>query len=297
MIDKKFIIFPGGGLCNQLWTISKSILLGHKYNRSIYFNNFEQNVCDKSSWCNINEVLDIEYINKFLINNNINTKIISKLEGEIKKINLKDKEIIYRETLDKEIEENINVVNLNLGNPVNLCISKSFNLVPNDKNNLYYLICKNLKFQNKFYILKDKIKKELNLIDYVCIHLRIEDDAINYFSRTLNLDKNKYNTELLEFYENEIKKHSGKKIYIASGILKFHNTINYNYYVNLMQKNKNLCDKKDIVLPNKILNKRELIAIIDFLICMDSDFFIGSAVSSFSVIINYYHKNSKMFLK
>jgi hypothetical protein len=72
-------------------------------------------------------------------------------------------------------------------------------------------------------------------------------------------------------------------------MLEFDNTINLNYYTNLMKNNILLCDKKNINLDEDILHNRELIAIIDLLISFDSDIFIGCHISSFSQVIHIHH--------
>jgi len=190
-----------------------------------------------------------------------------------------------------------------LGNIVSLDIYKSFNYMWGEytDNNLYYLIMINLKFNQNFYTLKDVIKQELQLTNFNCIHLRIEDDALIHFSNCYKLSIENYNEKLIKFYEDNIKNISQdqNKIYICSGMLKYDNKINLNYYNNLIKNNTLLCDKKNVNLNAYYTDNRELIAIIDLLIAFDSDSFVGSFVSSFSQVINshhkYYKKNSTLF--
>jgi hypothetical protein len=73
-------------------------------------------------------------------------------------------------------------------------------------------------------------------------------------------------------------------------MIDFDNTINNDYYTNLMKNNNLLCDKKNINIDKFYLNNRELIAIIDLLIAYDSEIFVGSLISSFSSTISHYFK-------
>ena len=60
-----FIISPRIGLCNQLQTIVKGILLGIKYGRNIYIDQFQIDLSSGRK-CDINNILDIAKINMFL---------------------------------------------------------------------------------------------------------------------------------------------------------------------------------------------------------------------------------------
>lgn len=294
-----FIISPRIGLCNQLQTIVKGILLAIKYNRNIYIDKFQIDVQSKRLE-DIHKILDINKMNVFLkdviktdivILNTLNTNISSNLD-EYKLPNVNYTNISRNKYINDDIELNKHMEIIYLDNIVSLCIFRSFNY---SSDNLYDVIMNNIQFDQTFYKLKDYIKQELNLTNFNCIHLRIEDDAILSFSEHYNLSRDEYNRNLINFYNNQITRISQEKktIYISSGMLKFHNTINTNYYTNLMKNNILLCDKSNIVLDPYYLNNRELIAIIDLLLAYDSDLFIGSEISSFSININLNHISSK----
>jgi len=295
-----FIISPRIGLCNQLQTIVKGLLLSIKYNRNLYIDKFQ---IDLNSYrlTDINDILDIDEIQLFL-SNVIKTpiKILKTLDINI--INNFDKyylpnidytKISYASYINDDIELNKNMEIIYLGNIVSLDIYTSFNYLWEDRsdNNLYFYIMNNLKFNKIFYQLKNYIKQELKLNNFNCIHLRIEDDAILFFSTCYNLSVDEYNKKLIKFYDDNIKTISQdqKQIYICSGILDFDNKINLSYYENIMKNNTLLCDKRNIKLDNYYLNNRELIAIIDLLISFDSELFVGCAISSFTQVINTHH--------
>jgi hypothetical protein len=288
-----FIVSPNGGLCNQLQTIIKCMLLGMKYNRNIYIDKFHIDY-KKNDFVDINCILNIEKMNKFLINNNIlNFKIIDKIDitdfSNFKLSSLDYNILPSMDYINNHIEENLDKNIIYLGNIVSLETYKSFGYIWTDYNNFYHFFMRNIIFQDIFYTLKETIKTNLNLTNYTCAHLRIEDDCILYFSSYYKLNVDEYNNKLLSFYTDKIKNITNN-IYICSGILYFDNKINYNYYQNLKNDNNLICDKQNIDIDNYYSSNRELIAIVDLLIAYDSISFIGNNISSFSLAINNYFK-------
>jgi hypothetical protein len=293
-----FIISPRIGLCNQLQTIVKGILLAIKYNRDLYIDQFQIDL-DSNRLVNINNILDINEMNIFL-KNVIKTQIVIlntlNIDNNLDKYKLPNidyNQIAYSNYIGDDIELNKHMKIIYLGNIVSLDIYKSFNYIWNDysDDNLYYIIMNNIKFNKTFYELKDYIKQKLNLSQFYCIHLRIENDALKHFSHCYNVSVNEYNKKIIDFYNTNIKSmlHDKKKIYICSGMLKFDNSINLEYYKKLIKDNTLLCDKTNINLDEYYLHNRELIAIIDLLISFDSDLFVGCEISSFSQVINTHH--------
>jgi hypothetical protein len=300
-----FIISPRIGLCNQLQTIVKGLLLSIKYNRNLYIDKFQ---IDLNSYrlTDINDILDIDEIQLFLSNviktpikilKTLDINIINNFDKyylpNIDYTKISDASYIIASYINDDIELNKNMEIIYLGSIVSLDIYTSFNYLWEDRsdNNLYFYIMNNLKFNKIFYELKNYIKQELKLNNFNCIHLRIEDDAILFFSTCYNLSVDEYNKKLIKFYDDNIKTISQdqKQIYICSGILDFDNKINLSYYENIMKNNTLLCDKRNIKLDNYYLNNRELIAIIDLLISFDSELFVGCAISSFTQVINTHH--------
>ena len=152
----------------------------------------------------------------------------------------------------------------------------------------------NIKFTDKYIMIAESIKKLLKLDYYSCVHLRLEDDAINFMIN--NNDKltfeyvNKYYKMKYIDFLDLLKKHKSK-IYICTS-LGLNNNLNNDYYKELKEKY-NLIDKNNIITSTED-NCREIYAIIDFIIAQDSNFFLGCDWSSFSLYIYNSHKiNSK----
>ena len=299
-----FIVSPRIGLCNQLQTIVKGILLAIKYNRNLYIHKFQIDL-KSERLSDINDILDLSQFNQFL-KNVVKTHIVilSTLSANIsthldkyKLPNVNYVEIPRCSYINDDIELNKDMEIIYLGNIVSLDIYKSFNYKWEDTSddNLYFLILSNIKFKQCFYEVKDYVKQALCLTNFNSVHLRIEDDALGHFSNCYNLSVDAYNKKLKKFYDENIEHISKeqKATYVCSGMLELDNTINLKYYSNLMKNNALLCDKSNINIDKYYLRNRELIAIIDLLISFDSDLFIGSAISSFSIIINKNHIRSK----
>lgn len=296
-----FIITPRIGLCNQLQTITKGILLAIKYNRNVYIHKFQIDLTSEEL-ADINDILNIDAINHFLQHTvNTPTRILDTIDTTI----IDALHMYHLPTIDyanisssSYINDVIDVHNdmeiIFLGNIVSLDIYTSFACKFGEymDTNLYYVIMNNISFHQTFHMLKDQVKRELNLTSFNCIHLRIEDDAIRYFSQCYAMSIEEYNTKLLTFYEDSISRISKdqKNIYICSGMLEFDNIINLNYYNHLLTHNPLLRDKKNIKIDNYYLHNRELIAIVDLLLALDSDVFVGCHISSFSQVIHTHHK-------
>lgn len=307
-MNKLFVVSPRFGLCNQLQSIVKCILLGIKYNRHVYIDKFQTNLFSgDNSLCDINEVLDIENINLFLstftetrINKTNNSDVVHRIPE------LDYDRISETKFINDVLENNKNVPTIYLGNIVSLCIFQSFGYHWDDYGNLYYVLMSKLRFMPIFYRMRDTVKRKLRLVNYACVHLRIEDDALQHFSNCYGLSVNEYNRLLLSFYIKQLRLLS-QPIYVSSGILEYNNEINKQTYLDLCRQNNWLRDKRDItdddILPYYRKN-RELIAIVDLLIAYDSQYFIGSCISSFSRLIEAYlinkdvkkRKNIKLFM-
>ena len=291
-----FIVKLFGGLCNQLQCIAKGILLGQKYDKDIYIDMFHTNVYDDNK-CAITEVLNITELNCMITKLNININVLTTLNHDIA-CNIKP---LYGVEYDKiptlislndiiELQKNQNTRYLDIGAPVSLCIYNSFGLHFVDYSNPYHTILCNMPFHTKFYDLANAIKTHLNLTDYTCIHLRIEDDAINYYSSAFNIDKDVLTNALLQFYTNQIQQNYERRIYICTGLSYFKNTHN-TFYRLLKSEHSNIVDKQDLKIDNYYTQNRELLAIIDYIIAKDATKFVGWGFSSFSILLHVLHKN------
>lgn len=290
-MTKYLVISPKYGLCNQLLSISIGIICGIISNRDIIFKGFQLDYRSNENMCNFNEIIDIDYLQNIINNSLFKIRLYSNLD--IVGTNIKtftDTKISYIKDFIPLLfhEENINIEFLEIGNPISSAI-------PSELDNIYKYINLNLKFTEKYISIANSIKNKLNLNNYTCIHLRLEDDAINYmkdgsnnldFNTINDIYKNKYLIEL-EYLKNNIFDYN-HKIYICTS-LNIDSNCNYEFY-KIIKEKYNLLDKNDII--NIFFEKcdcREIYGIIDFIIAKDSIYFIGSDWSSYSIYLYNNH--------
>lgn len=294
MSKKILIIKPRYGLCNQLSSISKGIIYGYLSNRDIIFNGFQLDYRHDDNLLDFHEVINIHELQKTLLKYNLNIKVSSNKNIIGKKIDTLDEEDISHIKDFIPYLFNINNENepiLDIGNPIT---SK----IPIEHMKLQNLIEGEIQFSNKYNIMAKNIIRTMGLKDYICLHLRLEDDAINYMKilkgynnvdvNPINLFyKNKY-LERLDFLKKN-KLTDTQKIYVCTSLGIDENT-NNDFY-NEIKKEYNLYDKTNIMNINisEDCKCREIYAIIDFIIAKNSAHFIGIDWSSFSLQIYNSH--------
>ena len=297
---KILIIKPRYGLCNQLYCISKGIVLGIISNRDIIFNGFQLDYKNIDNICNFNKIININHLQKILDERNINIKVYADIEVPVKKIETYvDLKISHIKDFIPILfyENNINEKYLDIDNPISFDIPKEYN-------DLIQYIDLNIKFTDEYINLSNKIIEKLDIKNYICCHLRLEDDAINYMYDISKENLNNYtkedinNISKIKFINeiSNIRSNNNSKIYICTS-LGIENNINNDFYIELKKKY-DLIDKKDIASHIEMNNNcREIYAIVDFLIAKQSIYFIGTDWSSFSIYIYSNHIYNNKYAK
>jgi len=296
MSNKIFILEPRSGLCNQLNCIAIGLMLGVLYERNIYFHGFQNDYSNEDIICNFDQIIDIEHLNKILKDLNLKTIILTELPENK---NIQDIPVMVNNNNEpihkiKDIYLHLNNYYnlhhniLNIKNPISSYIPESYI-------DFYNNIRSNIKFHKKFIDIANKIKEKYELYNYCCIHLRMEDDAINFGADKYHNTFENINDVHKQIYINEFEtldKIETQK-YICTSLVLSENKNNLFYKV--IKKKYNLIDKNDIIHDFDIFKdneykQRELYGIIDFLIAIDSDYFVGCDWSSFSDSIINNHK-------
>lgn len=253
-MDKIFflkIYNTNSGLCNQLYSLITGICECIKEGKKLIFVNDFLKSINSNNICPIEEIIDIENINIFLLKYNIR---------------LVDKNYINA--------EGISVNNINFKNILN------WDILDNYKE-LFINFLKELKFSNKINeVFNLQTNKHINNSNYSkinVIHLRIENDAIKHWSKINNLEYFDYKDILIKKYIEYIEKYMDKNdfIFILTSDID-NNVINY-----LIENNYNYK-----VTEKQFYNERELNAIIDFLagkLC--NNIYIGCGNSTFTQCI------------
>jgi hypothetical protein len=283
---KYLIVRPKYGLCNQLYSISKGIIYGIISNRDVIFSGFQIDYRDDRNLWEFTDIIDINDLQEKIEKLNLNINISSNLNIKSKKINTFSNENISNIKDFIKIllhEDNINEELLDIDNPIS-------STIPEKYNNLYKYLNINIKFIDKYIIMAHEIKNNLNLKDYVCVHLRLEDDAIKFMNDqnnklTFDVINSIYRKKYLNEFEN-LKKINNNPIYICTSLI-INNNFNNVFYKKLKEEYN--CVDKNMFINNSDYKCRELYGIIDYIIAKDSLYFIGCDWSSFSYYIIQNH--------
>lgn len=240
------------GLCNQLYAIKGTCEYAYDNNiNTIVIENFLTDI-NKNTYCNISEVIDLNHLNELLKIYNI--KVLDwNTDSGLQKTN-----VIFNEAPYWHINLNPNF------NPYT---------IPNPDLTIY--IMSNLKFTSKFYDIANEILKKNKITAEPCnvIHLRLENDAIQYWSKENNISLQEFKQILENKYINKINKYINKNfitIVIASdydnNVIKYLDARRYLYYT-----------------TEKKFKERELNAIVDLIISQTCNrVFLGFYESSFA---------------
>ncbi|CAN5873939.1 hypothetical protein BH23THE1_BH23THE1_34450 [soil metagenome] len=149
-------------------------------------------------------------------------------------------------------------------------------------------IITSIRFNDKYYNAANEIRKSHGINQHDAVHFRLEDDIILLIGGDLN-NKNLFE-KLYRKYTDKIKLLTSEKIYISTGLMKYDNT--YNYMLSRLKE-----EFPHVVFINREIDcldvkGREIGAILDILICLDSESFIGTWHSTFSKLIKYHMQKS-----
>ena len=295
MSKKYLVVRPKYGLCNQLYSISKGIVYGLVSNRNVIFSGFQIDYRDENNLWDFESIININDLQNKLDNLNLNIKISSKTDIKCKKIKTFSDESVsdIKNFIDLLLhDDNIDEEFLDIDNPIS-------SNIPDNYNNLYKYLNININFVDKYIKIANEIKSNLNLNDYICIHLRLEDDSINFMkthNTKLSFDdlnliyKKKYFDEL----EHLKKLNNNKSIYACTSLILDEN-YNNDFY-KMIKEQFNLVDKNSFIVKSEI-NCREIYGIVDYIIAKDSLYFIGCDWSSFSYYIVQNHLYNKKSYK
>jgi hypothetical protein len=229
------------GLCNQLYAIKGTCEYAYQNNINIIVvENFLTDIT-KNTYCNISDVIDLNHLNNLL-----------------KMYNIK--------VLDWNTDDGFSKTNV------------IFNEAPywrSPKLDLTKYVISNLRFTSKFYDIANKILEKNKITVEPCnvIHLRLENDAIEHWSKQNNISPQEFKRTLENKYINKINKYINKHlvtIILASdydnNVVKHFDENNYLYYT-----------------TEKNFKERELNAIVDLIVSQRCDrYILGLFESSFS---------------
>jgi FkbM family methyltransferase len=273
---------PGPGLFNQINNLINGLLIGHKTNRDVFDSKFLPDYRSIDS-VPISTVIDVDHLNQFLTDLNLNVQINT--DKNLDKSNWVKPHyygFIYN------ISNNLNEISKIISQEKHsyLSIGWCFSLVlqtDEDIKKIEFEIYKNLRFRSEYYEVFNYCKDKYLGQKHNVVHLRLEDDLINHGKGELSFEQ--YSQNLFDKYAKAMDSLFSKDeiIYIASHLHKGQNKNNY-MTDELKQKYPNII----MSIPWRNLFNlpvgREIDGIIDYLICINAEKFIGLGGSTFSMI-------------
>ena len=151
-------------------------------------------------------------------------------------------------------------------------ISTSFIWYSNTNIQKFNTILKSIYFNPIFYQITDVIPKDINIV-----HFRLENDAINHWSRQNNISKESFTHKLLTKYDSLIEENIPNKsnIYFLTDNTTHLTRYTSNYkIINLNSENK-INKIKNEIISNLGVDGREIRGICDLIIGTSANHFIG----------------------
>ena len=232
------------GLCNQLYAIKGTCEYAYKNNiNTIVIENFLTDLF-KNTYCNISDVIDLNHLNNLLTIYNLKVLDWNTDKG-FEKIGIEFKPAPY------------------------------WNVLYEDDDTLTTYILSNLKFTSKFYDTANEILKKNKITEEPCnvIHLRLENDAIECWSKINGLSPEEFKKILEIKYIKNIEKYINKNYITIVVASEYDNNV-----IKYLRDNGYL-----YLTTEKRFKERELNAIVDLIITKKCDrVILGFFESSFA---------------
>lgn len=228
-ISKPNIYSQKMGLCNQLYAIKGTCEYAYLNNINIIvIENFLTDI-NKNTYCNISEIIDLNHLNDLL--KTYNVKILDWNTD----VGFSKKDIIFKHAPYWHTSW----------------------FLQTDLNLTTYII-PNLKFTQRFYELANEILEQNKITVEPCniIHLRVENDAIEHWSKEQNISAQEFKSLLEIKYINIINKFINKNFITIVVASEYDN----NVIKHLGDNNFLYC------ITEKKFKERELNAIVDLII-------------------------------
>jgi hypothetical protein len=231
------------GLCNQLYAIKGTCEYAYENNiNTIVIENFLTDIY-KNTYCNISDIIDLNHLNNLLKKYNI--KVLDwNTDTGFEKIGIEFKSAPYWSI---KYDESVNITTY---------------------------ILSNLKFNSKFYDTADEILKKNKITAEPCnvIHLRLENDAVEHWSKVNGLSPEEFKKILEIKYIKNIEKYINKNYVTIVVASEYDNSV-----IKYLRDNGYL-----YLTTEKRFKERELNAIVDLIITQRCDrVILGFFESSF----------------
>jgi len=169
--NKILIIRPVHGLCNQINSLVKGILLAYHTNRNLYIDQFQIDCNHIEKRSNIDQIYDLQQLQTIIDFLKLNVKILENIDindnSIIKKLNIQHDDDYNSINIENYLKYNEKESILDIEN-----LSLFFAIEKHNLEDMYEQLRVNIPFHNKYVELAEKIKETFHLQNYVCVHLR-----------------------------------------------------------------------------------------------------------------------------
>lgn len=266
------------GFCNQMYVLSKATTYAFENNIPIIFIRRYLKEINTNNYTNIYDIINLNETNKNLQQFNISLYDMNNHTFKIDNVYLNGRKIMIDDNelnemkfnedgilkihikinddeyiLKEQIENNKLKNKIDFFSMTNLI---TFNVDSND-HFIFYNTLNSIVFSDHINVLSEIILNSNNVIkenkEFNCLHLRLENDAINHWSKETGIEIEKYKSILIEKYKYMINNFFDKRIPII--------ILAYDYNKEILDYLK--INGYTIILTPKLDKYRDICAIVD----------------------------------
>jgi hypothetical protein len=285
------------GLINQMWSLVNGILLGHCTGKHIVVSGFYADY-NQNRTVPIQDLIDIPALNCLIVKLGLHTHVTTHLNDVTWKPSnyMNPTKTLYSDCgfidtiafLKSESDKYIDISDTFCDNMFRKNSDERYQ-------HLFTDLISGLIFSTEVKEIVNYIKLSVGIpSSYKAIHLRLEDDIIK-LRPFKDISEQEYGDSVYQKYKGLFQAFfdSNDTIFVATHLIKSENR--YNYVINEL---KSIYPK--MVMTNnwreqfpKFHLGRDIDALIDYALCLDSNFFIGYGFSTFSQAIKFKHDQTK----
>jgi hypothetical protein len=283
------------GLLNQFWSLVNGILIGHCVGRQIMVDKFYPDY-NQNKTIPIQDIIDIQALNCLIAELGLKTHVTTNVIDA----NWMPSQYINPTKKTFECSDFISTLAfLQLEDEKYIDISDTFSDVIFKQNcdariqQLFKRLISDIKFTKQVCDVIDYIKQSIGIFgEYKAVHLRLEDDIIKLRPYPQMTEK-QYGDSVYEKYKECFSHHfkPTDAIFVSSHLSKSPNI--YNYVLDELRSTypkMTLTNSWRNMFP-KFPQGRDIDALIDYLLCMDAELFVGYGFSTFSQAIKFAYDN------
>ena len=292
-----------GGLFNQLFGLINGIMLAHIFKRDLYIDGFYEDPFRTLENTPIGRTFNLNKLNEILTDLQFYPRVFES-DDQIKWEKVSDFNIfgmywlpLSMDVIINELYKNNLYIGMTYSGAHPFYTGSSTGGSNNQKiNSVYDYILDNLPFNDAFTLKSQELRMQLGLSDndYVAVHVRMEDDMLNFLPKYIyQADDDIVCNNLFNNYKSLLTEYSlNNKIFISTALLKKPNRYSEQLEAILKENNNLIINRNDIEVEG--MYGREISGILEYLTCREAKIFIGYEISTFTnAIVTHFKLNNK----